>query len=804
MVTKSQYQRLFPGKEHQQSKVEEPGLYDNYKILPLRPGVVQSVNKMAAKMLAEYELDKVKDYDLTMPTSIPEWDHGWYHWQAGCKVDNPLGKTMVLDCETFVKDGNYPIMACAITKHGTFLWKPRNRGDLMTVAPGTMVIAHSAAFEACRTLQSYTGEALFLDTRTMAKQCFGYATAQGWVRYVNKPVYPRWKYAGSGTSLSDIYERYYNEPLDKQARNIFVTATTIQEIEAVWEESFLYNIKDVVATIKVFDKLLQEYVNKSPNITSLYGMVQTCSFRLPLTRDWTDWVENVRDTYNRTVEQINQDLVQIARDWVKSGPDPSNPWKSQLDWTINPKARTMKGYPEWYRKCKGELTIQKKLSHWLLEMEYLGHPVQYADGKGFYSEGGKVPHPDGGNKNVGYLFSKDLQDLYERGDLSSKNPKAAQLMELAMQLSYWRSVQKRVDNQHIHNVNGIPVCSIDYGDGTFTGRCTDPLWLTTCDAKKNRIGSELKSRIQAPPGYKFLNADYSSQEYKIAALLSDSLAGKSGSTIMSLAMYQGDKAHYSDPHSRTATLITSIGQKFDSNFQFSRDAAKGINFALLYMAGVKTIADGVYKNSKLSSEESLQVAKETLVGIRGNTTYEYGIKHYSGGTNSESYTMIDNVANRDRPRTPVLHREMSDPVCPEIVGSDYYTSRANWVIQASARDMLDILLTSFHFMCHHFKVNARVIWTRHDEVIVLVPDSEVKAAAELLQMAHVYSWAAVYEELGLPDMPNRGLLFDGVEVDTVVRKSPTANCTSPSNPVQPPDGYTLTDFTGIDSWSGVL
>jgi len=804
MVTKLQYQRLFPGKDYKTSTVEEPGLYEDYKILPLKPGVVQSVNKMAAKLLAEYELDRVKDFDLTMPTSIPDWDYGWYHLQGDCKVDNPVGKTLVLDCETFVNDGNYPIMACAITKYGTFLWKPRKPGDLMTVAPGSLVIAHSAAFEACRTLQSYTGEALFLDTRTMAKQCFGYATAQEWVFYVDKPVYPRWKYVGSRTSLAAIYERYFHKTLDKSARNIFVTATSIKEIEEVWEESFLYNIKDVIVTIQVFDKLLQEYIVKAPNLTSLYGIIQTCSFRLPLSPEWSEWVDTVQKTYDRTERAINTELEKIAKEWIESGSDPRNQWKSQLDWTVNPKARTMKGLPEWYRNSKKKLTIKGRISHFLLEIEYLGYPVKHANGKGFYSEGGKVPHPEGGNKNVGYLFSKDLQDLYDRGDLSSKNPKAAELMELAMRLSYWRSVKKRVGQQHIHQVNGLPVCSINYGDGTFTGRCTDPLWLTTCDAKKNRIGSELKSRIQAPPGFKFLNADYSSQEYKIAALLGDSLSGKSGSTAMSLAMYQGDKAHKTDPHSRTATLVTSLGKRFDENFEFSRDAAKGLNFALLYMAGLKTIADGVYKNSKLSSEESMEVAKETLKGIRGNTTYQYGIKHYNGGTNSESYTMIDNVANRDRPRTPVLHREMSDPVCPEIVGTDYYTSRANWVIQASARDMLDILLTSFDFMCKHFKVNARVIWTRHDEVIVLVPDNEVKVAAEILQMAHVYSWAAVYEELGLEDMPNRGMLFDGIEVDTVVRKSPTANCTSPSNKVQPPDGYTLTEFKGISSWTNKI
>ena len=40
-------------------------------------------------------------------------------------------------------------------------------------------------------------------------------------------------------------------------------------------------------------------------------------------------------------------------------------------------------------------------------------------------------------------------------------------------------------------------------------------------AQTDRIGSELKSMIQAPPGYSFVGADVDSQELWIAALLGD-------------------------------------------------------------------------------------------------------------------------------------------------------------------------------------------------------------------------------------------------------------------------------------------
>ena len=43
----------------------------------------------------------------------------------------------------------------------------------------------------------------------------------------------------------------------------------------------------------------------------------------------------------------------------------------------------------------------------------------------------------------------------------------------------------------------------------------------TFHLKTDRIGSELKSIVQAPPGYNFVGADVDSQELWIAAVLGD-------------------------------------------------------------------------------------------------------------------------------------------------------------------------------------------------------------------------------------------------------------------------------------------
>jgi DNA polymerase gamma 1 len=74
--------------------------------------------------------------------------------------------------------------------------------------------------------------------------------------------------------------------------------------------------------------------------------------------------------------------------------------------------------------------------------------------------------------------------------------------------------------------------------GTVTRRAVEPTWLTASNAQvkinnililfnrislfqTDRIGSELKAMVQAPPDYCFVGADVDSQELWIASILAD-------------------------------------------------------------------------------------------------------------------------------------------------------------------------------------------------------------------------------------------------------------------------------------------
>ena len=554
-------------------------------------------------------------------------------------------------------------------------------------------------------------------------------------------------------------------------------------------------------------------------------------YRLPLNPHYKEWVESTDEKYNQTVDQITSQLEEIALDKVqeytdvalvklstanefnclrqrliyyniilaqlKLGPDIADPWMTQLDWTIKARTRTLQGYPEWYRKAKSgpnsTITLKSQLAPYLLSITYEGQPVVHTKEGGWHTREQDIPHPNGVG-NVGYLFSKDFLVMYDNGMLKSEDERCQKLLNLAISISYWTSVRSRVKEATIHNNWTVP----GVGGGTVTGRVTDPLWLTTCDPKPHLLGSELKSRIKAPPGYKLMLADFSSQEMRIAWTLGDSKQGTVGGNSMSLSGISGSKSQGTDAHSLTATKISELtGQKF------SRQGAKVINFSMLYMAGVTTVSRYIRQVlPEVTVDSAKSIAKGILEYKRGKITYQSNNRLYEGGTDSLAYSAIDEIACRLKPRTPLLKREMPEPLCPKYCGTDYYTTRANYVIQATGRDLLDCLNAAFGFMAQYAGLKSQIVWSRHDEVVLLVPENEVTIAAEILQQAHMYTWAALHDELKLYDFPTHGLLFDEINVDKVCRKEVDTKIFTPSIDDNEEIGYyiNIEDIKGFNTW----
>lgn len=124
-----------------------------------------------------------------------------------------------------------------------------------------------------------------------------------------------------------------------------------------------------------------------------------------------------------------------------------------------------------------------------------------------------------------------------------------------------------LDNSYGAIIPQVVVC------GTLTRRAVEPTWMTASNAQLERIGSELRSMVQAPPGYSIVGADVDSQELWIASVLGDaSFARVHGATPLGWMTISGNKASQTDMHSVTAKAIG-----------ISRNHAKVINYARLVL-----------------------------------------------------------------------------------------------------------------------------------------------------------------------------------------------------------------------------
>jgi DNA polymerase gamma 1 len=212
----------------------------------------------------------------------------------------------------------------------------------------------------------------------------------------------------------------------------------------------------------------------------------------------------------------------------------------------------------------------------------------------------KLPHPGGPSANCGSPISNSFLRYVEEGKLRSQFPYAKEALAAAAAGSYWVSSNNRILSQFVVWDDLVPRAAM-LGDnaaaaaaaaavavadpakrlgmiipmlitaGTVTRRAVESTWLTASNPKKTRIGSELKSKVIAPPGYSFVGADVDSEELWIASLLGDAAFAKShGSTALGWMTLLGSKGAGTDMHSRTGKTLG-----------ITRDQAKVVNYGAL-------------------------------------------------------------------------------------------------------------------------------------------------------------------------------------------------------------------------------
>jgi DNA polymerase gamma 1 len=518
-----------------------------------------------------------------------------------------------------------------------------------------------------------------------------------------------------------------------------------------------------------------------------------------------------------------------------------------------PAARQKKpGMPQWYKDLFAKndapinITVRTRIAPLLLRLSWDGHPLVWSDKYGWtfrvplaetakYTERQmircsfteedtdkalkedrehayyKLPHKDGPAARVANPMAKGYLAYFESGTLSSEYSYAKEALEMNASCSYWISARDRITSQlvvyqeELDSSNGVtpepqqkdpdqPASGFILPQvipmGTITRRAVENTWLTASNAKKNRVGSELKAMVRAPPGYVFVGADVDSEELWIASVVGDSTFKMHGGNAIGFMTLEGTKAAGTDLHSRTAAILG-----------ITRNDAKVFNYGRIYGAGLKFAAQLLRQfNPALSERQTLEIASKLYATTKGHKTNRKALckrPFWRGGTESFVFNKLEEFAEQERPRTPVLGAGITEALMGRFISKGaYLTSRINWAIQSSGVDYLHLLIVSMDYLTRRYNIAARLAITVHDEIRYLVREDDKYRAAMALQVANLWTRAMFAQQVGIDDLPQSCAFFSAVDIDRVLRKEVDMDCVTPSNPVPIPPGESI-DITSL-------
>jgi len=562
---------------------------------------------------------------------------------------------------------------------------------------------------------------------------------------------------------------------------------------------------------------------------------------------------HLSDAVQERLITLTDQALEIKADFEKWS---SDPWLKQLDWSgqeikmvkgkkksdpPRPAARQkMPGSPQWYKDLFAKkdgpigLTVRTRIAPLLLRLCWDGYPLVWSnkygwtfkvplergdeyrvtkgmqqctafdetdmtlqdDRSGLYF---KLPHKDGPAARCANPMAKGYLPYFERGILSSEFAYAKEALEMNASCSYWISARDRIMSQMVvYESDGAKGPEQKTGEaetgyilpqvipmGTVTRRAVENTWLTASNAKANRVGSELKSIVKAPPGYCFVGADVDSEELWIASLVGDAQFKLHGGNAVGFMTLEGTKAAGTDLHSRTAGILG-----------ITRNDAKVFNYGRIYGAGLKFASTLLRQfNPGLSESETSKTSGnlyKATKGIKTNRKALHKTPFWRGGTESFVFNKLEEFAEQERPRTPVLGAGITEALMARFVNKGgFMTSRINWAIQSSGVDYLHLLIISMNYIIERYNINARLAITVHDEIRYLVKEEDKYRAALALQISNLWTRAMFSQQMGIDDVPQSCAYFSAVDIDHVLRKEVDMDCITPSHPTKIPHGESL-------------
>lgn len=344
-------------------------LYDGDLPLPeLLGDDIRQHFELAAKEFIGDQVDLIDQYVKTK--ELPPFDinklvyrRGWtrYEWinndWVSQSVQTPTEKLFIFDCETFVKGGSYPVIGTAISDKALYVWLAKeiieknlfNRDEwdqfgLIDVGEDNVIIGHNVSYDRIRSKRAYDltkqPDNYWLDTMSMHISSSGLASGQRYIYTVKEKVKrtpekvtekemlisnvnPSWYHYGSTNSLVECYNHhvvggsFFKDELtitDKKTRDLFVSANTMNDLQADKTKLIDYAIKDVYYTAELAKAVWPKYRRATPSYVSYAGHVYLLTSKIPLVDNWEEWIGDCESIYQEQLGEISTIVNDIVRD----------------------------------------------------------------------------------------------------------------------------------------------------------------------------------------------------------------------------------------------------------------------------------------------------------------------------------------------------------------------------------------------------------------------------------------------------------------------------------------------------------
>lgn len=814
---------------------------------------------------------------------------GWTRYEpheAPEPVDFPKENVITFDTEVLYKLNSYAVMATAVSANSLYVWlSPWLLGETedfaQLISLGThrqVIIGHFVGFDRKRVKEEYNIDSTnkwFMDTMGFHIATNGMCNQQrpNYILYEKLLAQSQsnhelkanltqkrlsamvkkepWLTHTAANGLRDAVKFHLGKTMDKSDRDFFGELTREEASEEqMLRRLIVYCATDSIKTQELFSVVLPKYLELNPHPVSFGALRYISSVFLPITEDWTTYIETAEAYYGDVKNIVNGRLQCLAEEAASYVDDPTkleqalvDPWLGQLDWTVKPikytkarkdhpsrpvKNQKMPGKPQWYKDLftntktsEMNLSTRSRTTTMLLRLMWDRHPLVWYDEHGWSfwatkeekahyvalnlphitDEGDKslfkVPHADGADGRCTNPLARFYFPFFEDGTLKSENKLAMEAISMNIESSYWVSCRQRVfDQMPVYqnesrgiNMNLPPGWGMILPRmapiGAVTRRAVEDTWLTASNAKKNRIGSELKSNVKAPPGYKIVGADVDSEELWIAGVVGDSALKIHGGTAVGWMTLEGTKKAGTDLHFKSAQILG-----------ISRNEAKVFNYGRIYGAGKSSAARKLRQfNPSISVEEAEKKAAALYQSTKGQKTLSKHFalsRYWRGGTESVLYNQLELLAEQLRQRTPVLGAGISDALSANnLRKNSYMTTRINWSIQSSGVDYLHLLIAAMHYLCDVYNIPARLLITVHDEVRYLTTEKDSYRTGFALQVANLWTRVMFCQQLGFDNLPQSVAFFSSVDFDHVLRKEVNDPCVTPTQPEAIESGESL-------------